>query len=672
MPYRKIEGMEKASQRGDKNLMASLVSDVFETLENQHLWRYNNYRVDMRCYQGERWDEESTVRKDKPRFSINIFRPLIEHSAAIVSDNCPRLRMVPFEPGDQQMADAVNNYVRFRQFTDDFQGKYVQGNKNQFLHGNGVLKIPWNPVSIDGLGNLGDIEILNLPPHNVLTDELVTGQDNITILAQTALLPRSYVSRYWGVDISLLPEAPRHDNFIKYVLNIIKSGSVVPSSGVTRVVELWYMDPTVKHKTVSFPVKLESPGRDEDLEYASKDENPVLLTGKKRVKARLVENHDIHLAAHTELLGTLAKAQEQEMTGIDVEGATKRIQEHLDEHTDLRGKPKEEIVERRVPVPKYPYGRRTTACVGTGAIFLDDRPNPFEDGMWPYVFLTNSSAPSAMWGDSIPKMIYELGRHADKAICLLTEVLMKTAYPDLVLPKDCKISTQAYLNRPARILHPPTWMAAQGIKWNLSPRIGPELPNYINILIKLADFVVGTSEVSRGTKPGGKVSGILASALQEASNLRIRMGNRLNANSLRKMGKMLYSRLCQYVPFEVTKRILGHHNKPELITFNPGMIRGYDVLVDDGVISGQERMQNFQLMDYLTQKFGLHPKHLINMTDLPNKSELIKEAEEQMKIRAVMAEAEARKLAAGVNEFNVNEKQQAEQMKLLQGGGMQQ
>ena len=86
-------------------------------------------------------------------------------------------------------------------------------------------------------------------------------------------------------------------------------------------------------------------------------------------------------------------------------------------------------------------------------------------------------------------------------------------------------------------------------------------------LIKFAESVPGIQEFTQGRKPTGVTSGDAIETLQEASQTRIRLKDRNNETSLKRMGKQVISRMMQFYRETRVFRMTGKEGWPEFFEF---------------------------------------------------------------------------------------------------------
>lgn len=209
------------------------------------------------------------------------------------------------------------------------------------------------------------------------------------------------------------------------------------------------------------------------------------------------------------------------------------------------------VIKAFQQVKKYPRGRKIVIANG---ILLEDIPNPYRHGKFPYARLVDYIEPRQFWGQGEIEQLKGPQIMINKLISYTMDYLVLMANPIWMVPTNSGIETQNLINKPGLIVeHNPEGRPHRESGVNMPPFISQTFDR----LVSLFDKISGVHDVSRGVAPSG-YSGEAIDALQEAAQTKLRLKGRNIDNWLTQIGQLLNS---LYLQFYQTPRVFRITNQ---------------------------------------------------------------------------------------------------------------
>tara|TARA_Y100000310_G_scaffold283502_1_gene305519 strand:- start:3250 stop:5022 length:1773 start_codon:yes stop_codon:yes gene_type:complete len=139
-------------------------------------------------YAGRHWDKARPEWMSEP--VVNLTFSTIETILPILTDNRPQISVIPFEPGDIDIARVLSEIVQYLWEHNDMDIKLPKIVKNVLIFGNGFIKVDWDPTAREGLG---EIRMTGIDPENILVDPNGTDDESINWMAHVQNVPKSIV-----------------------------------------------------------------------------------------------------------------------------------------------------------------------------------------------------------------------------------------------------------------------------------------------------------------------------------------------------------------------------------------------------------------------------------------------------------------------------------------------
>ncbi len=281
------------------------------------------------------------------------------------------------------------------------------------------------------------------------------------------------------------------------------------------------------------------------------------------------------LAPHYQLRIPVDETQSLRSSAGSVEGllerkALKKICYYLDDETvdvpvtDQLGQPVvgpdgEPQTQKQ---KKYPNGRK---MVVAGGVLLEDGPNPYEDGKFPYSRLVNYHLPREFFGMSEIEQLKSPQRIFNKLVSFTLDVLTLMGNPIWIVDTDAGIDTDNLINKPGLVVEK---TKGSEVRREEGVQLQPYVLQLIDRMRDWFDAQAGSSEVSQGIQPGGVTAASAIANLQEAAQTRIRLKSRnLDAN-LQEDGQMYLSRVLQFRDVPTIMRITNNQAAAEYFKFH--------------------------------------------------------------------------------------------------------
>lgn len=246
----------------------------------------------------------------------------------------------------------------------------------------------------------------------------------------------------------------------------------------------------------------------------------------------------------------------------------------------------------------YKNGRITTVCPDLG-IVLDDKPNPYDDGLYPFVMVKDYDMPGQFWGEGEVAQLISPQTHMNELNNAIIDNAKTSANMPWIVDKTAGIPEGSITSRPGLILR-----KNQGSE--VRREQPPSMPAYIiNATESLkADMeqVSGIFDTLKGNSATGvyTAQGILA--LQEAGQARIRLKVKILEEALGDIGRMWVSRMRQFWKGERWTLITASDGTLDLKKVNKEMLENeYDIKIMAGSTMAMNRNAMLDLMIRLAQ-----------------------------------------------------------------------
>ena len=205
----------------------------------------------------------------------------------------------------------------------------------------------------------------------------------------------------------------------------------------------------------------------------------------------------------------------------------------------------------------YPRGRLITIAPGNKLV-LQDVPNPYADGLKPYVRFIDSTIAGSFYGEGEVAPLMESQRLLNKATATIVDWMNACTNNVWILDDDSGVMPKDITNQVGLILRK---KRGSQVSREPAPPMPDQIFKFYSIMMDLVDQQSGVHDVTQGRKPTGVTAAEAISEMQDAAQTRIRLKERNLNGSLTQAGYMVVSRMLQYYTEPRVVKISGTDSK---------------------------------------------------------------------------------------------------------------
>jgi hypothetical protein len=219
-------------------------------------------------------------------------------------------------------------------------------------------------------------------------------------------------------------------------------------------------------------------------------------------------------------------------------------------------------MERFTQTMKYPQGRKIVVC---GGVLCEDDDAEFEDGLFPFVRMTNYVLPREFWGVGEVENLDSPQKTINKILAFALDTMSLMSNPIYVVDDTSGVDTDNLFNKPGLVIE-----KTQGSE--VTRESGVELPPYVLSLLdrykQYFDGISGQTDLSRGVEPNDITAASAIENLQQAQQTRLRLKSKHVDAFLQDFGKLYLSRVFQYYNVPRIVRVSGDNNADSFFHFH--------------------------------------------------------------------------------------------------------
>jgi hypothetical protein len=307
------------------------------------------------------------------------------------------------------------------------------------------------------------------------------------------------------------------------------------------------------------------------------------------------------------------------------------------------------ITESRL---KYPNGKM---IVVANEVLLQEGPNPYEHGEFPYQRWQNYVLPREFWGISEIENLEGPQKTFNKIISFVMDVMTLMGNPIWVVDNTADIDTDNLINRPGAIVEK---SAGSEVRREEGTGLQPYVLQVIDRYKEWFDQIAGSNDITRGLNPSGVTAASAIADLQNAAQTRIRQKSRNLDVYLQQLGQQYVSLVFQFYTApqvfrltnkDGTEKYFKFHVQPETQTayverFSPegqslGMseyqMRGkFDVSVSTGSSLPFSKAEKEQRLLNLFDRAIIDQEEVLKSLDYPNYEAVLQRMEQKAQMQA--------------------------------------
>ena len=197
----------------------------------------------------------------------------------------------------------------------------------------------------------------------------------------------------------------------------------------------------------------------------------------------------------------------------------------------------ETVFEQRLD---FPMGRRSVTASG---VVLEDGPNLYDDGKFPWQRFVNYVLPREFWGEGEIAQIRGPQRIFNKIYSFALDVMTLMGNPIWVVDADSGIDTDLLTNSPGLVVEKNPGTEARR---ETGVQLQPFVLQVLDRVKEYVDQIAGSQDITRGIPTGGVTAASAIADLQNAAQTRLRQKARNLDAFLQNMGQQYASRVMQF------------------------------------------------------------------------------------------------------------------------------
>lgn len=236
--------------------------------------------------------------------------------------------------------------------------------------------------------------------------------------------------------------------------------------------------------------------------------------------------------------------------------------EYLEECKETKNEATGEVDKVYIQKKKYPNGRK---IVIAGGVRCEAGPNPYDDGLFPYVRYQNYILGREFWGMSEIEQLEGPQKTFNKLLSFALDVYALMGNPIWVVDTSAGVDTDNLVNRTGLIVEKEP---GSEVRREQGVEISATLLALTDRMRNWFNETAGSSDISRTVNENDISSGVAIQSLQDVVQTRIRQKSRNLDACLQDAGQLYISRVFQFYSSPKIIRITDDQNAQKYFQFH--------------------------------------------------------------------------------------------------------
>lgn len=285
-------------------------------------------------------------------------------------------------------------------------------------------------------------------------------------------------------------------------------------------------------------------------------------------------------------------------------------------------------------VPVFPGGR--VIIVAEGGVVLADMPNPYQDGLFPFADVTAYEDDESVWGLGEVEQLEPIQRTINMLESRFVDHIRLMANQVWIKDRNSGVKSSDLVNREGAVI---TKNPGSEVRRDSPPSMPSHYFQLYTQLMRNMETLTGVHDVTQGRRPGQVTAASAIAMLQEAGQARIRDKARNLEDMIRRVGKLMVSRILQFYTPGRMIRIRGEGSELVFQTWDPSAVQvGLDFHVEAGSSLQMNEQLRYQLALELFQANAIDVEGVLEASNFPNRDEIIQRMRQQQAMQEQMAQ----------------------------------
>jgi hypothetical protein len=528
---------------------------------DQNWERYYNF------YKNKQWPQFR--RSWQACLTINMTKATIEAIVATMTDNKPKINLLPSDQSQEIYVDTLNALIDTIWRRREVLFYVQEALRHALIFGVGFMKVFWDPELESGAG---DVAVSVPSPWSIWIEPYAKSFKDSSFVIQGDWVSIDYIRRVY----------PENAKYVRPGMGAPQKRGRRKTSAISFADEPTVVSP-VAGQSQFVADAFSPPGKQDNFLDKDFESQQVFLT---------------------------------ECWFLDDE--EKDVIEDLPAEHPVTGEVFE--VKQVITQRKYPYGRVVTKV---GKIILRDIAAPYKSEEWPFVLFKDNSDPDEFfYGMGEVEDLEDIQKELNKRRSQLADHFNLMGNAIWIVDDTCQVEPDKLTNRPGSIV---TKRAGGECRREAPPPPPPMLIQSIDMVMRDFQNIPGVSDVLGGMVPRGIRSGAGLSEAQDISATRVRLKVKQLERSITSIGRLVIKLVQQYYTKPRVIQILGANNQVQWVEFDGTAIRGdWDIVMGSGSTLPVSKVIRFEQAVRLYQLKAIDRRALLDAADWPNREEILR------------------------------------------------